>query len=196
MPTRLSYNVNTTSKANFGQTAHVSANTTSVLDTVVTVINKIETDIVNDLTVPTSAQLKSISAVLSKLELTNGVDPAVLSLLKTCVNLVAKYASVSETLSTTLSQLESAQFKASLVDDANKLKAYLLKRGVAVFPPQTITVTKVQVAEAVAIHIKEYGLPIQMTKLAMIEQNLQNRQLTLDGTILSMIQQFIDTLKY
>jgi len=151
---------------------------------------------VNDVSVPTAAQLKSISDVLTKLELTGSVDPAVLGLLKTCINLVTKYATISDSLTTTLSQLESAKFKAELVDDSNKLKAYLLKRGVNVFPPQTITVTKVQVAEAVAIHIKEYGLPIQMTKLAMIEQNLQNRQLTLDGTILSMIQQFIDTLKY
>lgn len=196
MPSKFTKNLNNVLKTSFTQTAIVSANTRTATDTVIDIVSKLELNILNDASVPTSAQLKSISAVLAKLEATGNVSPSVMTLLKTCVNLITKYATITESLTTTLSQLESAQFKASLLEDAAKLKAYLLNRGVSIFPPQKIMVQRIQVAEAVAIHIREFGLPIQMTRLAMIEMNLQNRQLSLDGTILSMIQQFIDTLKY
>jgi hypothetical protein len=196
-PSRISKNTSTAVKSKSvlitSGDAKKSA-TVKALDTVGAVISKIELDIISNLALPTTEQLKSISVVLAQLDLNNQIDDSVIALLKTCVNIIQKYVDTANDMAVTLSRLESSEFKAKLLDDIDKLNAFLLKRGVTVFPPQTIVVKKIKYSQAIAIHIQQYGLPLQLTKLAMIEQNLQNRTLTLDGKILSMLQQFVDTL--
>jgi hypothetical protein len=190
MTTRFTKNVFTAKKSVL---LHVRSEDTTVVEAVSKVLYKVNEKIVNDEVVPTTTQLNSVARVLAQLQEHNA-NPSVLLLLNTCLSLITKYKLTADKLVSTMTQLEAAQFKASLLDDIEKVKAYLLNQGAVIFPAQRVTVQPIEVTEAVSLYIQRYGLPIDLSKLALIEENLKTSSLTLDGTLYMMIQQFIQSL--
>ena len=190
MTTRFIRNVNVAKKSVLLNTRK---DDTAVVEAVTKVLYRVKEKIVNDEAVPTTTQLNSVARVLAQLQERN-VNPSILMLLNTCLSLVTKYKLTADKLVTTLTQLEIAQYKASLLDDIEKVKAYLLNQGAVIFPAQRVSVQSIEMTESVSLYLRQYGLPIDLSKLALIEENLKNSSLTLDGTLFVMIQQFIESL--
>ena len=161
----------------------------TALQQVATAISIMETNIISGIGIPTTFQIQSVASVIAQLVSTN-VDPSMIQIVQSVLNIISKYSGIYMTVNNLVSQLEHSNVKAKLLDDVNKLREYLLRKGTSIFPSQHVSVVPIEFDAALLIAISTYGLPLNVSKLAIIRQALQNQAMTMDGSLMNMLAAF------